>query len=465
MKNFVVFYEEEDIYKYICSCGEYIETKEEIEECPNCKTTLFKQVSKNFNGGRVCTDLIFKILENESYGFDICKIKLWGHYSKKNKTLEIYDSFKSNMIFSYKNKEFKIIDGDLVYNNPKSYHILNWFDTIWNMQKIYSKLHKNIKETIFVLSPNKNYWSDREFIIQKGFSRLLDNETINILINCGINAKNIKNAIFPELIDVKATQPHKILDIPKYTLDIFKEEHYERRVRYVLNKKILNILDKKLGANNLKYLLEKTKEESDMGNTLDLICDYAENIIEFVNENNYKVTTLIDYLYRYVKLEQGINNPKEAYGLLKDYVNMSKDLNVSYEKYPKSLKKTHDICMMNYSIKKDEIKNEEFKEAVTKYKNLEYSCREFSIITPKEANDLNIEGNKLSHCVASYVNDVINRKCDILFLRRTENLNEPYITIEVRNNRVVQCKGYGNRYPNKIEEEYIQKWKENKNLN
>lgn len=77
----------------------------------------------------------------------------------------------------------------------------------------------------------------------------------------------------------------------------------------------------------------------------------------------------------------------------------------------------------------------------------------FIIETPKKTTDLKYEGEMLCHCVGSYIDRVVKGETQICFLRSQESI--PKITIEIRNNRIVQAKGLGNRSLNEIERKHL----------
>jgi hypothetical protein len=60
---------------------------------------------------------------------------------------------------------------------------------------------------------------------------------------------------------------------------------------------------------------------------------------------------------------------------------------------------------------------------------------------------LDREGKLMQHCVGSYASRVANNRCQIISLR--DNQNEPHVTIEVRDKRILQIKGKQNRPPDK----------------
>ena len=85
----------------------------------------------------------------------------------------------------------------------------------------------------------------------------------------------------------------------------------------------------------------------------------------------------------------------------------------------------------------------------------------FKIVFPESSNDLINEGVRLRHCVSSYVDAVSEGRTNIIFIRKKDDIDEPYFTVEVSNdNAIVQIRGFGNCLPeddNLID--FIEKWK------
>ena len=119
----------------------------------------------------------------------------------------------------------------------------------------------------------------------------------------------------------------------------------------------------------------------------------------------------------------------------------------SIEKYPRFLKSKHDILAKNYSMFKNnnENKNKLFKLSQEKIEKYNYKDKNFSIIIPMQPKELIDEGISLSHCVGSYIDRVIDEKCNIVFMRKNDNLEESYITIEIKNKTITQAQGKYNR--------------------
>ena len=63
-----------------------------------------------------------------------------------------------------------------------------------------------------------------------------------------------------------------------------------------------------------------------------------------------------------------------------------------------------------------------------------------------------------NNCVASYIDKVIDGECHIMFLRKKSNPKESLVTIEIRNNHIVQARRRFNDPVTLEDLEVIDKW-------
>ena len=66
------------------------------------------------------------------------------------------------------------------------------------------------------------------------------------------------------------------------------------------------------------------------------------------------------------------------------------------------------------------------------------------LVVPVSAEDIKAEGAALHHCVGTYVDRVARGETNIFFIRKEKEPNEPYFTMEWRDNDIVQCRGSRN---------------------
>lgn len=129
--------------------------------------------------------------------------------------------------------------------------------------------------------------------------------------------------------------------------------------------------------------------------------------------------------------------------------------------FPKSLKKAHDRAYKLVTVKKDALMTrriEELSEPLNKQYG--FSFGGFFIRPPKSLAELTREGELLHHCVATYAERVAKSKTVILFIRAANDPDTPLFTLEVRDNHVVQVRGFEDHDPTPEGKNFVEKWKQ-----
>lgn len=158
---------------------------------------------------------------------------------------------------------------------------------------------------------------------------------------------------------------------------------------------------------------------------------------DLVNDLGYNAKDLWLYLDR-VKTFEAIENMDSFIEELYDYANMMRQISTKYDKYPRHFLTTHQIASRNYNRMKQEFSEELFQKQINKDYEIAYG--EYQFIYPSCTQDIKDEAAQMSNCVASYIDNVIDGKCHILFLRKKSRPKDSLVTIEVRNRKIVQAK-------------------------
>ena len=460
-----------------CNCGDVSVIKNGegghvTHTCASCGNTDYVDLRLSVNNRVVIPYL--NVLSKDDKSFNVERVNLTVFVEKKdnkyklkikeNTKRSLYVNFVSREISTTKNGKYSPKKSDIGYffRGLDDYSFIKLVSTDKNAE-LLNFINKNLT------APDNNYYRYKKQLY-RGILKYLKDDTykyIQILSSAGY--KNL-NRLYERryswrhndtyTINVEGKNPQEIFKLPKFVLKYIKNSNDTQSLALI---KLLQEASRNIEGNKLKNILEIAKDESTISELLRAI----DGIIELHSRYGYNnINRLTLYLLREIKMNQGIIFPHEGVSLLIDYVKMSTDMGYEYEKYPKSLKKEHDIVAMNYRVRKDEIKKQKFKESVatSEYKNLEYSNDVFCIVSPSDIEDLINEGSELSHCVASYTNDIINGNCKILFIRDRVNLNKPLATVEVRNDNVRQARGFGNRKVTKKEAEFIDEWAKEKEL-
>lgn len=159
--------------------------------------------------------------------------------------------------------------------------------------------------------------------------------------------------------------------------------------------------------------------------------------------------------------KKGLN--EDVFRIFSDTLNLFKqisitnrpDINLYACKDVNELHRYHNM-LIEINITDKEVRDKEEQERLNKLaaklydqrkEKFEYADDNFSIVVPEEMNKITKEGVYLHHCVGGYISRVAEGRTNILFLRRNEEIEIPFFTIEVNNhNEVIQIHGLYNRW-------------------
>lgn len=89
-----------------------------------------------------------------------------------------------------------------------------------------------------------------------------------------------------------------------------------------------------------------------------------------------------------------------------------------------------------------------------------YEDDKYIIFPASSVNSLINESSQQSNCVRTYCDMVSNNECQIYFMRYKNNIEKSFITIEVRDGKVVQAKTRFNEEPTIEIIDILKKWEQ-----
>ena len=118
--------------------------------------------------------------------------------------------------------------------------------------------------------------------------------------------------------------------------------------------------------------------------------------------------------------------------------------------YPTDLARAHVRTSSLIRIKANEETEIGVAKAFAKYHKLcEYDNGKLCVIVPESCEDIIYEGKVQSHCVGKYVERVAKGEDVVLFVRRSNEKDKPFYTMEIRpimqRLDIVQCRGFENK--------------------
>lgn len=144
-------------------------------------------------------------------------------------------------------------------------------------------------------------------------------------------------------------------------------------------------------------------------------------IYYFYNQKLYALRTHKSTTYSY------------CYG--KDYILTYIDCCKAMKKQPiktNNFMREYIETVMAYDVWRETAKNERFLSHYERYKdNLTFNYGNYTVVLPKNIQDLVTEGNEMHHCVASYRDKVADGETLIVFVRHKDTPDKCYITAQI----------------------------------
>jgi flagellar biosynthesis GTPase FlhF len=232
-----------------------------------------------------------------------------------------------------------------------------------------------------------------------------------------------------------------------------------------------------------------------------VVSNYETNVF-VLKKRGYDLKTLFKNIFDIYVRNEGMTFD-HAIDTLKDYYKMARIVKKHAEKYPKYLQSVHDIVSANFGVyqaeldrqerverelreEEERIEREEISAAEKEIRRaaLEKKCADmqkewdvrkrdflkylgnsdFIITIPETPMALIQEGTDLSHCVASYVDDVKLGRTYIFFLRAKDKPFASNVTLEYKSGVITQARGEYNRKITWAEKDFLKEFCELKKL-
>lgn len=173
-----------------------------------------------------------------------------------------------------------------------------------------------------------------------------------------------------------------------------------------------------------------------------------EEFIKYCINNDIGLASYEDYYRACIYLKLNMSESKNAFP--KDFMRMH-DLRI--DEYH-SLKEKEELASKRKFYKK-------FREVSNKYSFLNIS-KDYCVFVAPSVQSLVREGKLLNHCVGvmGYDEKMCEEKSLILFIRKLDNVNKPFVTMEysLKSGKILQIYGYHDSTPDKDVIDFSKRW-------
>ncbi len=205
----------------------------------------------------------------------------------------------------------------------------------------------------------------------------------------------------------------------------------------------------------------------------------ANDFIHELRRKKLLTSTNLGRLSRYLEKVYRYNQPgchagAAMYGryqvvaMYDDYIRMLKACNYpenDFYTYPPDLPKAHDKLVDEYNKKrkKEEMerlkaKNERFKKIVQKLEKLTYQNGEFLIRPLRSHEEFYEEGKNNINCVASYFERASEGKTSIFVIRKLDDPDKSFVTVEFKDKKIIQIRGQKNSGVSEDVQKFADEW-------
>lgn len=382
--------------------------------------------------------ILYLLTENITYE-NIFSMKIIKH--SKIEITNIYKVEKDGITDITENKyhPFNYNDSNILENeNATQKEIDNYLkedNFFWttSAQTLYQKNLNLLKPTIYKYSSLESYGSYL-------------NENMNYIYLAQLT-----------YIPIYCKQFEYLLKFKLYNLAFFHANEFKKGKNF---KEIFGI-DK-------KYLPFMQKNDITYNQLSALRLCQSENmeLINFISNDIYIFSKLVNtYNINLTKLKIYFDKNKfndEHFYEYYDYLEMAKKLELNLKDknilFPKDLLLEHDKLYLQIQINN----NPEIDKNINDFSKIlalnYYEDERYIIIPATSLKDLIDESNQQNNCVRTYCEKIAKHQCQIYFMRKKEEISKSFITIEVRNKKIVQAKTKYNKLPDKEIMEVLHNW-------
>jgi hypothetical protein len=427
------------------NCGWTGPTKEKTEtlvECPGCKKTM-QAKSEVRSGQSVFTDYVSVVQRIES-GVMIRRLEVRIDTSTRPAEIRSIEIVRTVWPDGAK----KPIRYTRAWGTPDEWEWHPWHRTDY-YQYLHPSAAEELRGTRWQYSGLPEAGKHRDLPVEMWFKAYLKIPALEMLAKM-----RMWNLMFSALYsmndpgDYASKDPEKVVGVPKRFFKVVAGANLEQPgVRYM--SKLIRLHGADPTIQDMQRLTRSI--------------GYQDQLFDRPSLKSVPFRVTMDYLHA----------RQEDPHLYYDYLRMTEELRLDIKDTdvlrPRNLKEAHDRIaerLHQLRIQKDLQKREQeaklYKNAVSEMAktrpSLEKTWRGMMTVIPKDATELVREGETLHHCVANYASRVAAGECIIVFVRQVEEPDMPFVTVEVKGDRVVQARGKNNAIPPPEVEKWIKTW-------
>lgn len=418
---------------YSCgNCGYTFKSNKKINEeckCPCCKNKYV--VKSNKLQHYEFKDWI-SILDKYSDYWIVRNFELLTIYSNGKYTSN-YCEYARQLYDKYFNLYFEITNDNLLnYLGGLSIRHLRIYDSNW---KMFSSYYRRLGSDFINFPGNiKRLLNDSKFKYSQLWTLAKNKEYIDLIYLM----KNYNDSV--ELLTKM-----KLYNLALCPRSFNKKGNFKER--FGVDKKFLKFMQKNdITDSELEFLKYYQKEN------IKVIKALSNTNIREIKKYNVDLDKLL-------KLTDFGTLIADEYN---DYLDMANKLHYDMKDkrilYPKEILKEHDKLVKTIETNKNKKVNKTIEKRYKELLKNTFNDNKFIVFAAENVSKLIEESSQMNNCVKTYAEKIAKGECDIYFMRNKDNIENSLVTIEVRNNRVVQKRTKNNMETTDEQNRFISKW-------
>lgn len=184
------------------------------------------------------------------------------------------------------------------------------------------------------------------------------------------------------------------------------------------------------------------------------------NLIRYLEGFNYQLDSLLQYckpldLYKYHLKHSNVHE-------YLDYIRFAKELRYDISNksilYPKNLKEQHNKLQNLIETNKNKAITKKIKLRYNKNKKNIYQNKKYIIFPASSVDELIEESAQQNNCVKTYAERYSKGQCDIYFMRLLNDQKKSLVTVEIKDNKVVQQRTKNNNDTTPEQKRFLKLW-------
>lgn len=138
-----------------------------------------------------------------------------------------------------------------------------------------------------------------------------------------------------------------------------------------------------------------------------------------------------------------------------DCTKLGLDLSREAVLFPSNLYRAHQNTIKQIKVKEDKALRAKIAARSKALEKFRFEAKGFLLRPATDSKELIEEGKALHHCVGTYASRYAKGETDLFVLRRVEEPDKPFYTMEIRNGSIIQCRGLNNCVPTDDVKDFI----------